>query len=42
VVAAAARAVFLVVFFDVTPPARGDVAVSPASVSAAESAAAFL
>jgi hypothetical protein len=41
-VAAAARAVFLVVFFDSVPPARGDVTVSPASVLAAASAAAFL
>jgi hypothetical protein len=31
-----------VVFFDGTPPARGDVAVSHASVSAVASAAAFL
>jgi hypothetical protein len=39
---AAAREVFFVIFFDGAPPARGDVAVSPASVSAAASAAAFL
>jgi hypothetical protein len=36
------EAVFLLVFFDGAPLARGDVAVSPASTSAAASAAAFL
>jgi hypothetical protein len=41
-VAAVVRAVFFVVFFDGASPARGDVAVSPMSVLATVSVAAFL
>jgi hypothetical protein len=41
-VAAVARAFFFLVFFGSAPPARGDVAVSLASILTAVSAAAFL